>query len=551
MTSGPLPEISLEHETRQPFQALGDNPYRPYARILRTLRQTFPVLPVLGSSLVHLRHSIPPEQERLFLRLSAPSENREIPAPSALLGKGVICFLAALYETLWLAAAKVRWGIKSPRLYSKTYSLLLKTWCPELGGLDKPGDFYFGHFQTLLNQRGLSVLFLGGNGRPDEGAWLSKLRRPLENWALARRMFAQTPARYFPEFLLIPLGAPLRTAFQQLRTAFRLRAYAQTQPEAALAIAAAEAALDVLRPYTTQNVLHYDIARAAVRRWKPSASVHLYEGKPWESLFRLGVKRSGRACRQIGYQHTVLLRHSLEVMEPVRIADEAPAPEIVLCLGSITADLLRPGHEALGTRLVPFGSFRFPALGATEQPPAPQRRTVLVIPEGIPSEAELLFNFALALAPRLPEHRFIFRCHPVLPFDAIRARLQGSPESCANVEISARPSIQEDFSRASAVLYRGSSAVLYAILQGVKPIYLHDPRTADVDPLFMLNGWREKVTDLAGAAGALCAYESMSESKRRLDWEQARLFARRYAEPVTPESMDRFLGAAGLSGDVR
>jgi hypothetical protein len=119
--------------------------------------------------------------------------------------------------------------------------------------------------------------------------------------------------------------------------------------------------------------------------------------------------------------------------------------------------------------------------------------TFLVLPEGIGSECIYLFEFALECARRLPEARFIFRTHPVLPFERLEPNIRGYYPVPDNVEVSRGRPIEDDFARATYLLYRGSSTVIYAVLAGLKPFYIVRPDEIDLDPLYELAEWREHV----------------------------------------------------------
>jgi hypothetical protein len=175
-------------------------------------------------------------------------------------------------------------------------------------------------------------------------------------------------------------------------------------------------------------------------------------------------------------------------------------------------------------------------------------RTVLVIPEGMLAEAIRLFNTACIAAVACPEHRFIFRCHPVMPFEQVRPHLDEDPVRFPNVEISTHAAIREDFARASVVLYRGSSAVLYAVLYGLKPIYLRDERYAHSDPLFELLDWRASVSSVRELERALKQYATVSYERAFVQWRRAVECVKQSVVPVTDVSVDRLLEAVGEAG---
>lgn len=184
--------------------------------------------------------------------------------------------------------------------------------------------------------------------------------------------------------------------------------------------------------------------------------------------------------------------------------------------------------------------------GQRPMPPRPDLRTVLVIPEGIPIEYESLFGFALRAAAEFPDHRFIFRCHPVLPFEAIRPSLPVPPERFPNIEISERASLTADCARSSVALYRGSSAVLYAVLHGLKPFYLHDGRVPNADPLFALTQWRQTVTSLDEFRDGLARYAATPSAEAVEQWRSSADYATEYTRPMNDASLDQLLDAVGL-----
>jgi hypothetical protein len=170
-----------------------------------------------------------------------------------------------------------------------------------------------------------------------------------------------------------------------------------------------------------------------------------------------------------------------------------------------------------------------------------------VLPEGNLPESQLLFHFAMRAAALLPDYRFIFRCHPILPFDRVRSRLHDFPERFANITVSAHTPITADFDRSSLLLYRGSSAVLHAVLHGLKPVYLHDDRSPDIDPLFEVTNWRERIASLREMQEVLERYAAVSQAHAAEQWRRAAEYAEAYTVPVDGAAIDRFLTAVGFS----
>jgi len=153
-----------------------------------------------------------------------------------------------------------------------------------------------------------------------------------------------------------------------------------------------------------------------------------------------------------------------------------------------------------------------------------------------------LFGFAMKLAPLMPDYRFVFRCHPALPFERVRSHLGLEKETLpGNIEVSISKEICDDFNRASCVLYRGSSAVFYAILKGLKPFYLQNGGEDIIDPIFKLNAWRESVDSPESFATRARVFETTPMQQLHIPFQAAVKYAREYMMPVGQESIAHFL----------
>ena len=297
--------------------------------------------------------------------------------------------------------------------------------------------------------------------------------------------------------------------------------------------------------------LFFWIGRAVAKTWHPRALVTLYEGDGWEKCAWRGAKTADLSCKTVGYQHTVVHDRTISLLRPHSDPREHSTPDVVLCLGERTRSMMWSGHLPRKSQLITFGSFRRSPEGSICAAPKPVKRTVLVLPEGLLNEAKLLFDCAIQVSRSLLDHHFIFRCHPVLPFVQVHPHLDGVPEKCPNIEISDRDSILEDFARSSVVLYRGSSSVLFAVLHGLKPIYLRSPGCHGVDPLFELASWREYASSTSEMEQLLSRYAVATEDRATEEWRNAAEYVNTYTMPVQDASIDRFLEAIDLpSGTV-
>jgi len=164
-----------------------------------------------------------------------------------------------------------------------------------------------------------------------------------------------------------------------------------------------------------------------------------------------------------------------------------------------------------------------------------------VAPEGIESECLLLFNFAMEAAKKIPKINFIFRTHPVLPFTMLSKENANLALLPANCIVSDLPDINADFERCNFILYRGSSVALYAVLNGLRPVYYKLPDELSIDPLYLLNDWRFTVQDTKDFEGGLQSDSSLSEDEKQKLYSSALLFCKNYVSAPDESVLYNFM----------
>lgn len=493
------------------------------AEALAAMRRRFPGVIPAAIHWGYVKHPLQPEQHDL---LQAP--------PSMRRGKSMLNPLSVgltVLRGLYLAGLClfVRWTARRTlrALSERRFPVIIKTW---MFGSQPPGgpDFYFGDLPERLRSRGIDVLLLCGNA----GA---------RSWRAFSRTYASAafPARV-PELALVPWWAPLGIAWAQIAAARDLRRAAHHERDPLQREILAAAAWASLRGQTATNALYFSLGAASVRRWHPGMLMTLLEGHAWERCFWRGVKTADPSCQTVGYQHTVLHPYNFAVLKPEPDPVEGPVPEVVLCLGERSQRQMS-AWERGGARVLRFGSFRRPPQAASA-PASRDRRAVLVTPEGRTEEVKRLFAFAVECARLLPDHRFILRAHPDLPMSEA-LRIAAVPP-LVNIVLSEGRPIQDDFERAAWILYRGSSAALYAILAGLRPVYA-DIDTFIIDPLSDLGGWRRACRTTAEFAEVVRAREATPSDRESLEWRDAVAYAEAYVDDVGDDAIDQLMSAIG------
>ena len=503
------------------------------AEALQAVKQACPMLPVLGIRWMHFRHPLHPIQEALLHEEGRAARRHD---GWLLLRRLAHSFLALGYVTLQLIRLRAAVRCELAALSRERFEVVVKTMCFGPARLANGHDFYFGDLPQRLEAREVRTLLVCRDVK-DGPDWA----------AYGRGHMTRAPLARLPELALVPLSAPLVLWGQQLLACARLRRLAPQLYDPAARRAARLASRDCLALDTAMSALAYWVGRALVRRWHPRAVAMLYEGHAWEPCLRLGIKRADPGCRTVGYQHTALFRESLALLAPACEAGERTVPDVALSLGPVPISLMRDGHAPHGTTFVRFGSFRYQPV-QVDEPAAVSRRTILVTPEGLRPEVERLFRFAAQCAAKLPQYTFLLRCHPEVPMEqAVRLLPAGLLER-PNIVRSDRRAIEDDFARASALLYRGSSAVFYAVRHGLRPIYYDAPSTRGCDPLHALPAWRQRCATAEELAARLDADEACPSAERAAEWRSAAAYVEDCTGPVDEASLTALLGALGLAG---
>ncbi len=342
------------------------------------------------------------------------------------------------------------------------------------------GDFYYGNAASELATQGINTTIALINYTDMSPAalavsWrqakiprviLSSLLSPAIEWALYHRA---------------------RTAARRLRSA--VRSHSSDLDRRVVARAAVEAtcggAVSALR--LVEQI------KALVIRLQPRAIVVTYEGHSWERVAFAAARAVLPKIRCIGYQHAALFnqQHALQR----RLAD-IYNPDVILTSGNISRARLQQNSELQGVQIKTLGSNRSCVRQPVRQRQASksENHACLVLPEGIISESILLFGFALECAKNMPNIEFIWRLHPNMSHETLTQKSPAFGKLPSNVTLSSE-TLAEDIARSNWALYRGSTAIVQAVMSGLQAVYLHQTGEILIDTLYEIASLRAQVIE--------------------------------------------------------
>lgn len=254
--------------------------------------------------------------------------------------------------------------------------------------------------------------------------------------------------------------------------------------------------------------------KVLITRLQPSAIVVTYEGHSWERVVFASARSVSPRIQCIGYQHAALFRHQHAAQ---RKLGSIYTPDTILTSGKLSEMQLKRSRQLEGIKIVTAGSCRSfvrrkiipPSLGSTTE-----KRTCLVLPEGIVSECNLLFGYSLMCAQSIPHVKFIWRLHPNMRFNDLIDSNPKFRELPSNIKLSTL-TLLEDIQCSQWALYRGSTAIIQAIMSGLLPIYLHRNDEIQIDTLHELApGLRMQVSTFEDFNSFVKAPESIFKTKK-------------------------------------
>jgi len=342
-------------------------------------------------------------------------------------------------------------------------------------------DFYFAGVPNELVARGYSVVIALINHSGKDARLLAIRWRG----SSVTRVILSDSLPFFEEMIL-------RRRLK--KESFRLRRLSKTENSGLMrriTVRASEEALSGGSLITLRMASQIDALTASLQ---PKTIVTTYEGHSWERIVFASARKARKDIRCTGYQHAALfhLQHAIRRnLAPQYNADH------ILVAGEVTQAKLSKASGLCGIPVTVLGSNRG-TVGSLEEGQTAignQERILekapacLVLPEGITSECDILFNFSLVCAHLLPHIHFIWRLHPILSFESLVAKNEKLGQLPDNVEMS-KMSINQDLERCCWSLYRGTTAVMQALLAGLRPIYLKLGDELSIDPLHDLDTFR-------------------------------------------------------------
>ena len=215
---------------------------------------------------------------------------------------------------------------------------------------------------------------------------------------------------------------------------------------------------------------------------KPKYIITTHEGYASERIIFSSARKINNAILCFGYQHSILnkYQHSL-----TRSIHKKYNPDHIFCCGDITNNKLSNCDSLNRVETSVLGSPNGLPININSKIPENNKSlTFLFLPEGIKSEYKIFFNFILECAKVFPSYNFIWRSHPSLDIEKLDLLQEKILPS--NIIIS-NNTFDDDLQVSNIAIYRGSSAIIRAVMANLTPIYLKTKGEIGIDLMHDLN----------------------------------------------------------------
>ena len=333
-------------------------------------------------------------------------------------------------------------------------------------------DFYFGLLPEILSDKNIrsETILINHSGSTN-----SELKNNWQNFHPLRTPFPETLSS-FREFS-IRIMLIVESIRLQIKGNFEEDSFKKNVYKLASYEALSESSVFSLRTYY--------FTKKVIRNCETKVVISTFEGHAYERMIFAAAYSAKKKAYSLGYHHTIIFPAQHATFRPVH---NKFRPNYVLTAGKVTEGQF--GKMLPSTSVNNIGIHRTKSINDNAQSITKKPSTCIVLPDGILSEVLIIFRFSISAARLLPEVSFILRLHPVMKKSELLIQYPEFGLLPKNVSFSTED-FDTDLSNSRWALYRGSNSAIYAVIQGVRPIYVSVADELQIDSLDLLKTWKK------------------------------------------------------------
>lgn len=251
------------------------------------------------------------------------------------------------------------------------------------------------------------------------------------------------------------------------------------------------AALEAFAGNSLSTLRRYHQVFEFIRLYQPKNVITTYEGHAWERLAFAAAKKANPQIVCKAYQHAALFKLQYAIC---RNLAEGFNPDQILVSGQNSYERMIRERRLQNIPVQVLGSNRGDnGLMSKTIPRILENKNaaihVLVVPEGITEECMLLFEYSIIQAIQNPDISFVWRLHPLVSSAELIKANRKFKNLPANIRWSGKGENLSDVPY-THVLYRGTTMVIQAVLNGLQPVYLELESEMTIDLLYEMSEFK-------------------------------------------------------------
>ena len=269
----------------------------------------------------------------------------------------------------------------------------------------------------------------------------------------------------------------------------------------------------------------------------------MYENHPWEVAVIQATKKIAESTRIVGYTHCAILKSHLKHLTAKDEKDGRPTPHQIITTGATARDVYQSITDISPNRVLAGSNLSGPQLteDTLRNSPPKKVKTILALFQGLPEMVGFL-HFLAAAKEFVPNTRVVIRPHPIqfgleklIRESGIDIAQGALLEPCLHSKLS------DSLSEADVVIYKGSTAAMYAIYNGIPVIYFDDDWLISDDPLIETHALKVSVDCPSEITQAIKEIENITIADYKNQHQSARMYVENYLAEPTSETTQAFL----------
>ena len=376
-------------------------------------------------------------------------------------------------------------------------------------------DFYFGNIPFLLGQNNITSQTILQNHTKIPTFFLNKKLRK-KNINLKNFL-------NLPSFLIF-----IKSSIELFKSYLKLKRQIKKYPDLFVKKVLQEAAIQTLSIQFFKAILFNYLLKDLIRETKPKIVITTLEGHSKEKMLFFHSRKVNKNISCIGYQHTVLFPRQNSIF---RYANPDFLPDIIFTSGKINELALKNKLSVRkNVQIKNIGSHRISSeINLKECQNF--KKNCLFLPDGNIEDLEIFSKFISQIHDKYIN--FIVRLHPAFTLEELQKKYNLFMNYPENVSFSSKKNINRDFEKSSWVVYRGSGAAIFAIQNGLRPIYLKSLKeNLSVDPLYEISNGKKVITTYFDLKNIINSDRSSSIKEFNNQLEEIKGYSFEFFEPL-------------------